>query len=31
MDDGKVYGKEYPEGIVLDELLARIRMFKGIG
>ncbi len=28
-DDGKVYGAEYPEGIGLDELLARIKSFKG--
>lgn len=25
----KVYGAEYPEGIGLDELLARIKSFKG--
>jgi hypothetical protein len=30
MDDGKTYGKEYPEGIMLDELLARIKEYKGI-
>ncbi len=29
MDNGKAYGEEYPEGIGLDELLARIKMFKG--
>jgi hypothetical protein len=28
--DGKAYGKEYPEGIMLDELLARIKEYKGI-
>lgn len=28
-DDGKVYGAEYPEGIGLDELLERIKTFKG--
>jgi hypothetical protein len=30
MDDGRAYGKEYPEGIMLDELLARIKEYKGI-
>jgi len=30
MDDGGAYGEEYPEGIGLDELLARIKMFKGL-
>ncbi len=30
MDDGRAYGEEYPEGIGLDELLARIKMFKGL-
>ncbi len=29
--DGKAYGREYPEGIELNELVERIKMFKGIG
>lgn len=27
--EGKAYGNEYPEGITLDELLARTKMYKG--
>ncbi len=28
--DGKAYGKEYPEGIELNELVDRIKVFKGV-
>ena len=30
MDDGKAYGKEYPEGIKLNELIERIKKYKGL-
>jgi hypothetical protein len=29
IDYGRAYGKEYPEGIGLDELLVRIKMLRG--